>query len=59
MCMQLCVLANSVVCPCLAGVMPHCLDPGTVVRVDVEKFEGDQWEKSIVNSDVPSRSKMN
>ena len=54
-----CTGKDSVVCPCSAGVMPHCLDPGTVVRVDVEKFEGDQWEKAIVNSDVPSRSKMN
>ena len=39
--------------------MPHCLDPGTVVRVDVETFEGDQWEKAIVSSDIPARSKMN
>ena len=59
MCAVVCTGKDSVVCPCLAGVMPHCLDPGTVVRVDVEKFEGDQWEKAIVNSDVPSRSKMN
>ncbi|KAK7088296.1 centromere protein V-like [Littorina saxatilis] len=41
------------------GVMPHCLDQGTVERVDIEKFEGEQWEQNIVSSDIASRSKVN
>lgn len=29
------------------GVAPHCLDPGTVNSVTVEKFCGETWEKSM------------
>ncbi|XP_062289510.1 centromere protein V isoform X1 [Scomber scombrus] len=29
------------------GVAPHCLDPGTVRSVTVEKFCGDKWEESM------------
>ena len=29
------------------GVMPHCLDPGTVTGVTVMKFDGRNWEKSM------------
>ena len=29
------------------GVAPHCLDPGTVCSVTVEKFGGDKWEESM------------
>lgn len=30
-----------------AGIAPHCLDPGTVRSVTVEKFGGDNWEESM------------
>lgn len=30
-----------------AGIAPHCLDPGTVRSVTVEKFSGDNWEESM------------
>ena len=29
------------------GVAPHCLDPGTVKRVEVETFDGQNWEKAM------------
>ncbi len=29
------------------GVAPHCLDPGTVRSVTVEKFCGEKWEDSM------------
>ncbi|XP_026184106.1 centromere protein V isoform X1 [Mastacembelus armatus] len=29
------------------GVAPHCLDPGTVRSVTVEKFCGEKWEESM------------
>ena len=29
------------------GVMPHCLDPGTVQRVNIRKFDGTNWEQSM------------
>uniref|UniRef100_A0AAQ5YIS2 CENP-V/GFA domain-containing protein n=2 Tax=Amphiprion ocellaris TaxID=80972 RepID=A0AAQ5YIS2_AMPOC len=29
------------------GVSPHCLDPGTVRSVTVEKFCGEKWEESM------------
>lgn len=29
------------------GVAPHCLDPGTVQSVTVEKFCGEKWEESM------------
>ncbi|KAK7482406.1 hypothetical protein BaRGS_00026328 [Batillaria attramentaria] len=40
------------------GVCPHCLDKGTVERVEISKFDGDQWESAIVDSDIPTRSKI-
>lgn len=42
---------------CLAGVMPHCLDPGTVDGVSVEVFDGQEWEKSMAeHEDIRRRS---
>lgn len=29
------------------GIAPHCLDPGTVRSVTVEKFCGEKWEESM------------
>lgn len=29
------------------GVMPHCLDAGTVKSVTVESFDGENWETSM------------
>ena len=29
------------------GVMPHCLDPGTVEKMTVEGFDGKNWEVSM------------
>ena len=29
------------------GIAPHCLDPGTVCSVTVEKFCGEKWEESM------------
>jgi len=29
------------------GVMPHCLEPGTVLSVTLEGFDGQNWEKSM------------
>lgn len=40
------------------GVMPHCLDPGTVEKVVTETFDGTNWERSIENdSSIRERSK--
>ncbi|XP_047235299.1 centromere protein V isoform X1 [Girardinichthys multiradiatus] len=41
---------SDLVCFCLftpSGVAPHCLDPGTVRSIIVEKFCGEQWEESL------------
>jgi len=37
------------VCVCVkwAGIMPHCLDTGTVTSVTVEQFDGSNWEETI------------
>lgn len=29
------------------GIMPHCLDTGTVTSVTVEQFDGSNWEETI------------
>lgn len=40
------------------GIAPHCLDPGSVRSVTVEKFCGDQWEESMqVHKTIRSMSK--
>ncbi|CAG13375.1 unnamed protein product, partial [Tetraodon nigroviridis] len=28
-------------------IAPHCLDPGTIRSVTVEKFDGENWEESV------------
>lgn len=38
--------------------MPHCLDSGTVKEVRVSKFDGNNWESAIIDSDIPARSKL-
>ena len=30
-----------------AGIMPHCLDTGTVTSVMVEKIDGINWEETM------------
>ena len=30
-----------------AGIMPHCLDTGTVRSVTVEKIDGIHWEETM------------
>ncbi|XP_033114439.1 centromere protein V-like [Anneissia japonica] len=40
------------------GIMPHCLEFGTVDKVLVETFDGQNWEKAIeVNPEIQQRSK--
>ncbi|KAJ7997089.1 hypothetical protein DPEC_G00225300 [Dallia pectoralis] len=39
------------------GIAPHCLDPGTVLSLTVEKFCGQKWEESMENHPtIKSRS---
>ena len=30
-----------------AGIMPHCLDPGTATKMTVVSFDGQKWEESM------------
>lgn len=40
------------------GVMPHCLDEGTVEDVKIEACDGQNWEKFIAgNPEIQQRSK--
>lgn len=40
------------------GVMPHCLDVGTVKDIKVEFCDGQNWEKFIANNpEIQERSK--
>ncbi|KAK6180033.1 hypothetical protein SNE40_012254 [Patella caerulea] len=39
------------------GITHYCLDPGTVDSVNVECFDGENWETSFSNSDIRNRSK--
>ena len=40
------------------GVMPHCLDEGTVKDVKIEACDGRNWEKFIAaNPEIKERSK--
>jgi len=32
---------------CVAGVMPHCLDTGTVTSTSVEPIDGVHWEETM------------
>lgn len=43
----------------LLGVMPHCLDAGTVKEIVKERFTGSEWEKSMSEAGeyLTSRSK--
>ncbi|XP_059173466.1 centromere protein V-like [Physella acuta] len=40
------------------GVMPHCLDPGTLKSYNMKKFDGSNWEKSFRQSNISKYSKM-
>ncbi|XP_067937556.1 centromere protein V-like [Watersipora subatra] len=42
------------------GIMPHCLQPGTVEKIRVEEFGGSNWEENMVLSGdtISSRSKL-
>ncbi|XP_022800514.1 centromere protein V-like isoform X2 [Stylophora pistillata] len=40
------------------GVMPHCLDDGTVENIEVEACDGQNWEEFIAeNPGIKERSK--
>ncbi|XP_071957915.1 centromere protein V-like [Antedon mediterranea] len=42
------------------GIMPHCIDPGTIKKTTLEVFNGENWEKSIeMNPEIQQRSKEN
>ncbi|CAL1533606.1 unnamed protein product [Lymnaea stagnalis] len=38
------------------GVMPHCLDPGTILSVNTKKYDGQNWEESYQQSDITKYS---
>ncbi|KAL5017484.1 hypothetical protein ScPMuIL_007073 [Solemya velum] len=40
------------------GVCPHCLDPGTVESMEVEEFDGSDWQTAFDTSDIKHRSKQ-
>ncbi|KAK0054158.1 centromere protein V [Biomphalaria pfeifferi] len=39
------------------GVMPHCIDFGTIKSVNVKKFDGQNWEDSYAKSNISVYSK--
>jgi len=42
------------------GVMPHCLDEGTVQKIVLEQFDGKNWEQAMKkNPSLGDRSKDN
>ncbi|GAB6030052.1 hypothetical protein CHUAL_005735 [Chamberlinius hualienensis] len=42
------------------GVMPHCLDEGTVKKLEIEQFDGRNWESSMKkHPSIKERSKDN
>ena len=47
----------SYLCSDVAGVCPHCLDPATVESVEIEEFNGDNWEAHIATTDIKKWSK--
>ena len=34
-------------CFLISGIMPHCIDPGTIEKVTVLKYDGQNWEDSM------------
>lgn len=43
---------------CSEGVMPHCIDPGTVQEFKWETFDGSNWEQEILQKKhIKERSK--
>jgi len=42
-----------------AGIMPHCLDTGTVTSVTMEKFDGDHWEETMKAEELKESSILN
>jgi hypothetical protein len=42
------------------GISPHCLDPGTVEKIEMETFDGQNWEKAMEeHKTLRDRSKDN
>ena len=39
-----------------SGITPHSLDPGTVTDIQVERFDGQNWESHIRTTDIHKRS---
>jgi len=41
------------------GVMPHCLDAGSVTSVTVEEFDGQNWEETMKSEALKEDSIIN
>ncbi|ESO96471.1 hypothetical protein LOTGIDRAFT_188141 [Lottia gigantea] len=39
------------------SVSIHCIDPGTVAGIELEEFNGQEWEASFAASDISKLSK--
>ncbi|XP_041348643.1 centromere protein V-like [Gigantopelta aegis] len=39
------------------GISPHCIDPGTVEREEIEQADGQNWEAAVQASDISKWSK--
>ncbi|XP_046548908.1 centromere protein V-like [Haliotis rubra] len=39
------------------GVSPHCLDAGTVEKIEIETVDGQNWENFMKTSDISKYSK--
>ncbi|KAH9525546.1 hypothetical protein Btru_001676 [Bulinus truncatus] len=39
------------------GIMPHCIDSGTIKSLNIKKFDGRNWEEMFMNSDISKYSK--
>ncbi|RUS77789.1 hypothetical protein EGW08_014453 [Elysia chlorotica] len=41
------------------GIMPHCIDAGTIKSISVQHFDGTNWDETIKTSDISKYSKDN
>jgi len=39
------------------GIMPHCIDEGTIQNLIIQQFDGNNWEETITTSDIKKFSK--
>lgn len=43
----------------VAGIMPHCIDSGTIKLIEWKRFDGQHWEESIESySEIKAFSKL-